>query len=372
MALDPSRTVAELKELRELTGDEDGAQRVAWTETWERARRWLAGRLADRPLRARRSTRPATSGSRSAGESERAVLIGGHIDSVPNGGWLDGCAERRRRRRGAAPDRRRRARRRSRSGSSTGPTRRARASAAALFGSSAAAGSMADQDELRAAHGPRRRLAPGRARRARRRPRPSARGPAPARLRGRLPRAAHRAGARPRVARPAARRRARHLRRRAPPHHVARPGGARGLDADGPAPRRARRRGEARARDPRDRGAHGRRSRLHLGRRRVQTGHRDVGRRDRRAAARPAPSRRRQARARCSPRRRTRASDSPPRRTSTSRSSGIWSIEPILFDETLIGFCDEAVTRGRRNLAPPAVRPAPRRGRGLACGRARP
>ena len=22
---------------------------------------------------------------------ERALLIGGHIDSVPNGGWLDGC-----------------------------------------------------------------------------------------------------------------------------------------------------------------------------------------------------------------------------------------------------------------------------------------
>src|SRR3972149_991604 len=25
------------------------------------------------------------------GDSERAVLIGGHIDSGPNGGWLDGC-----------------------------------------------------------------------------------------------------------------------------------------------------------------------------------------------------------------------------------------------------------------------------------------
>jgi hypothetical protein len=36
--LDPSRTVAELRELRELTGDEDGAQRVAWTETWEKAK----------------------------------------------------------------------------------------------------------------------------------------------------------------------------------------------------------------------------------------------------------------------------------------------------------------------------------------------
>ena len=43
MALDPARTVAELRELRELTGDDDGAQRVAWTETWERARDWLRG-----------------------------------------------------------------------------------------------------------------------------------------------------------------------------------------------------------------------------------------------------------------------------------------------------------------------------------------
>ena len=41
VSLSPSRTVAELRELRELTGDENGAQRVAWTETWERAREWL-------------------------------------------------------------------------------------------------------------------------------------------------------------------------------------------------------------------------------------------------------------------------------------------------------------------------------------------
>ena len=25
------------------------------------------------------------------GESEKALLIGGHLDSVPNGGWLDGA-----------------------------------------------------------------------------------------------------------------------------------------------------------------------------------------------------------------------------------------------------------------------------------------
>ncbi|WP_159310745.1 M20/M25/M40 family metallo-hydrolase, partial [Klebsiella pneumoniae] len=25
------------------------------------------------------------------GTSERTLIIGGHLDSVPNGGWLDGC-----------------------------------------------------------------------------------------------------------------------------------------------------------------------------------------------------------------------------------------------------------------------------------------
>ena len=49
MPLDPARTVAELKELRELTGDENGAQRVAWTDTWVQAREWLRGKLEGLP-----------------------------------------------------------------------------------------------------------------------------------------------------------------------------------------------------------------------------------------------------------------------------------------------------------------------------------
>ena len=55
MSLSPERTVAELRELQELTGDENGSQRVAWTETWERARDWLRGKrrpaeVRERPL----------------------------------------------------------------------------------------------------------------------------------------------------------------------------------------------------------------------------------------------------------------------------------------------------------------------------------
>ena len=86
----PERVVAELKELRELTGNEDGAQRVAFTETWAKARTWLKGKMEELPV----ETETDAAGNlwfTLRGESEKALLIGGHIDSVPNGGWLDGC-----------------------------------------------------------------------------------------------------------------------------------------------------------------------------------------------------------------------------------------------------------------------------------------
>jgi N-carbamoyl-L-amino-acid hydrolase len=90
MKTEPSRTIAELKELRELTGDDNGAQRVAFTPTWARARVWLRQKLeAFCP-----DVRIDEAGNLWAtlrGESPKALLIGGHIDSVPNGGWLDGC-----------------------------------------------------------------------------------------------------------------------------------------------------------------------------------------------------------------------------------------------------------------------------------------
>ena len=88
--LQPKRTVAELKELRALTGDEHGAQRVAFTETWAKARAWMREKLAELPV----EVKVDAAGNQWAtlrGESEKELLIGGHIDSVPNGGWLDGC-----------------------------------------------------------------------------------------------------------------------------------------------------------------------------------------------------------------------------------------------------------------------------------------
>ena len=90
MKTDPSRTIAELKELRQLTGNENGAQRVAFTDTWARARAWLRGKLE--PFCPDIHTDEAGNlWATLRGESSKALLIGGHIDSVPNGGWLDGC-----------------------------------------------------------------------------------------------------------------------------------------------------------------------------------------------------------------------------------------------------------------------------------------
>jgi N-carbamoyl-L-amino-acid hydrolase len=147
MPLTPSRTVDELRELRELTGDENGAQRVAWTDTWERAREWLRGKLDGLPVE-EEIDEAGNQWFTLRGRSERAVLIGGHIDSVPNGGWLDGCLNvlagvevlRRIAEEGEPAVTVRLVNWADEEGARFGRS---------LFGSSAAAGSMADQDELR-------------------------------------------------------------------------------------------------------------------------------------------------------------------------------------------------------------------------------
>jgi N-carbamoyl-L-amino-acid hydrolase len=90
MALNPQRTIDELKELRALTGNDDGAQRVAFTDTWAKARAWFKDKLSGLPVEY--ETDPAGNvWVTLRGQSDKAMLLGGHIDSVPNGGWLDGC-----------------------------------------------------------------------------------------------------------------------------------------------------------------------------------------------------------------------------------------------------------------------------------------
>jgi N-carbamoyl-L-amino-acid hydrolase len=139
--------VEDLRELRELTGNDDGAQRVAWTETWEQAREWLRGKVGATGAE-EEIDEAGNQWFTLRGASERALLIGGHIDSVPNGGWLDGALNvvagvevlRRMAEDGEPALTVRLVNWADEEGARFGRS---------LFGSSAAGGSMADQDELR-------------------------------------------------------------------------------------------------------------------------------------------------------------------------------------------------------------------------------
>jgi len=89
MTLDPKRTISELKELRELTSNDYGAQRVAWTDIWLAARKWFESKISRLPVEHHHDA-AGNSWTTLKGDSPKALLIGSHLDSVPNGGWLDG------------------------------------------------------------------------------------------------------------------------------------------------------------------------------------------------------------------------------------------------------------------------------------------
>jgi len=82
--------IADLQELAALTSDEKGAQRVAWTPVWDTAETWFKEKMT-----AEGATVTVDSAhnvwAKFAGETEEAVIIGSHLDSVPDGGWLDGA-----------------------------------------------------------------------------------------------------------------------------------------------------------------------------------------------------------------------------------------------------------------------------------------
>src|SRR5437867_3011684 len=90
MPVNPQRTIAELKELRSFTADENGAQRVAFTQKWIETRTWLRKKLEALPVESHTDA-AGNLWATLRGQTERALLMGGHMDSVPNGGWLDGC-----------------------------------------------------------------------------------------------------------------------------------------------------------------------------------------------------------------------------------------------------------------------------------------
>ncbi|MBI2522416.1 MAG: Zn-dependent hydrolase [Bdellovibrio sp.] len=87
---DAKRVIANLRELARKTSTPEGAQRVAWGPVWREARTWFKAKIAELGL----ETKQDAAGNlwvTLPGESSRSILMGSHIDCVPNGGWLDGC-----------------------------------------------------------------------------------------------------------------------------------------------------------------------------------------------------------------------------------------------------------------------------------------
>ena len=92
MKLTGARVIADLKELRQLTSDDrGGAQRVAWGPVWRKAREWFQQKLEFEFGIKTHADSAANLWATFPGKSSKSIVIGSHLDSVPSGGWLDGC-----------------------------------------------------------------------------------------------------------------------------------------------------------------------------------------------------------------------------------------------------------------------------------------
>lgn len=91
LAAGAQRVIADLKELAQLTSDEKGAQRVAWGPVFRKTRAWFTEKVKKELGLAVEMDSAGNNWVTLPGASDKAVLVAGHLDSVPNGGWLDGC-----------------------------------------------------------------------------------------------------------------------------------------------------------------------------------------------------------------------------------------------------------------------------------------
>lgn len=90
LAESADRVIAELKDLAQLTSTPEGAQRVAWGPIWRQSRDWFEAKVKDIGLTWERDS-AGNGWVTLPGKSDDVIIVGGHLDSVPNGGWLDGC-----------------------------------------------------------------------------------------------------------------------------------------------------------------------------------------------------------------------------------------------------------------------------------------
>ena len=81
--------IDDLRALAALTSTPEGAQRLAWGPVWREARRWFADRARELGVEGRTDA-AGNMWYTLPGPTSETIIIGGHLDSVPNGGWLDG------------------------------------------------------------------------------------------------------------------------------------------------------------------------------------------------------------------------------------------------------------------------------------------
>ncbi len=88
--MNAQRVIADLRELAALTSTPEGAQRLAWGPEWREARAWFAAKVAELGLEVKTDS-AGNNFVTLPGASPKTVIVGSHLDSVPNGGWLDGA-----------------------------------------------------------------------------------------------------------------------------------------------------------------------------------------------------------------------------------------------------------------------------------------
>src|SRR5437868_1459723 len=88
--MNAQRVVSDLRELAARTSTPDGAQRLAWGPVWREARDWFRGKIAELGLGVSADS-AGNNWVTLPGASRQTVIVGSHLDSVPNGGWLDGA-----------------------------------------------------------------------------------------------------------------------------------------------------------------------------------------------------------------------------------------------------------------------------------------
>src|SRR5216110_1686752 len=88
--MNAQRVIADLRELAARTSTHDGAQRLAWGPVWRDAREWFKGKVAETGLRVETDS-AGNNWVTLRGAVSKTVIVGSHLDSVPNGGWLDGA-----------------------------------------------------------------------------------------------------------------------------------------------------------------------------------------------------------------------------------------------------------------------------------------